>query len=388
MNTLARHPLIWVLLPLLLIIASIAAFLASDPLGPYVGSAPPVEELTVERTVLDEHGIAVRLRAGGSGPMRIVQVQVDGAYWNFSQDPEGQLERMDAAWLRIPYPWVSGEAHHLAFVTSTGAVFEHDIEVAVATPAYTSDRLIFLALIGLFVGVVPVALGMMFYPALRTGGPAVLEFVLGLTIGMLAYLFVDTMGEGLEFAGAAAPQFHGSALVWLPAALTFAVLMALGRRKNHALGGVALAFAMAFGIGVHNLGEGLAIGAAFATGAAALGSFLVIGFTLHNITEGIGIAAPMLAERPKPRDFILLVALAGLPAVLGIWIGSFAFSAHWAALAMGIGAGAILQVIVEVGSHLIRKSRERGRSWASGAVIAGVTLGMAAMYATAFLVQV
>ena len=135
-------------------------------------------------------------------------------------------------------------------------------------------------------------------------------------------------------------------------------------------------------------GEGLAIGAAFATGAAALGSFLVIGFTLHNITEGIGIAAPMLAERPRFKTFVALVALAGLPAVLGIWIGSFAFSAHWAALALGIGAGAILQVIVEVGAYLARKSREQGRSWASMTILAGVTLGIVVMYATAFLVQV
>jgi len=114
----------------------------------------------------------------------------------------------------------------------------------------------------------------------------------------------------------------------------------------------------------------------------------VIGFTLHNITEGIGIAAPMLAERPRFKTFAALVALAGLPAVLGIWVGSFAFSAHWAALALGIGAGAILQVIVEVGAYLARKSREQGRSWASGTILAGVTLGILVMYATAFLIQV
>ena len=176
--------------------------------------------------------------------------------------------------------------------------------------------------------------------------------------------------------------------MWLPAALTFVLLMAIGRRNRGPLTGVALAFSIAFGIGVHNLGEGLAIGAAFATGAAALGSFLVIGFTLHNITEGIGIAAPMLAERPRFRTFVGLVALAGLPAVLGIWIGSFAFSAHWAAIALGIGAGAILQVLVEVGAYLARRSREQDRSWASAPVLAGIALGIAVMYATAFAIQV
>ncbi len=388
MSTLVRHPLVRALLPLGLIVAVAVAFMASDPLGPFRGSAPPVEALTVERTVLDEHGIDLRVRAGGSQAMRIVQVQVDGAYWNFSQEPAGPLDRLDAAWLHIPYPWVSGEAHRLALVTNTGAVFEHGIDVAVATPEITGDRLIFYALIGLFVGVVPIALGMMFYPALRAGGPAVFEFALALTIGLLAFLFVDTLAEGLEFAEAAAPQFEGPALVWLPAALTFGALMALARRKGEVLSGVALATSIAFGIGMHNLGEGLAIGAAFATGAAALGSFLVIGFTLHNITEGIGIAAPLLAERARFKIFAALVVLAGLPAVLGIWMGSFAFSAHWAALAMGVGAGAILQVIVEVGGYLARKAREQDRSLASVPILGGVVLGVLVMYATAFLVQV
>ena len=383
-----RRPILWALLPLLLIVAVAAAFLASDPLAPFRGSAPPVEELTIERTVLDEHGIGVRVRAGGSEPMRIVQVQVDGAYWTFSQDPGGAVERMSTAWLHIPYPWVSGEAHHLTFVTNTGALFEHSIDVAVATPAPTAERVNFYLLIGLFVGVVPIALGMLFYPALRAAGAPAFEFAMALTIGLLAFLFVDTLAEGLEFAGEAAPQFHGPTLVWLPAALAFALLMAIGRRKGEALSGVALATSIAFGIGMHNLGEGLAIGAAFATGAAALGSFLVIGFTLHNITEGIGIAAPMLGEKPRLKVFIGLIALSGLPAVLGIWIGSFAFSAHFAAIALGIGAGAILQVIIEVGAYLMRRSREAGRSWASPTTLAGVTLGVLVMYATAFLVQV
>ena len=380
--------ILWALLPLLLIAAVAAAFLASDPLGPFRGSAPPVEELNVERTILDENGIGVLVRAGGSEPMRIVQLQVDGAYWTFRQDPGGPLKRMGTAWFQIPYPWVSGEAHRLTFVTNTGALFEHSIDVAVATPDLTSERLTFYGLIGLFVGVVPIALGMMFYPALRSGGPGVFEFALALTLGILAFLLVDTLVHGLEFADEAAAQFEGPALVWLPAALTFGLLMAIGRSKGQPLGGIFLATSIALGIGLHNFGEGLAIGAAFATGAAALGSFLVIGFTLHNITEGIGIAAPMLAERPRLRIFAGLVALAGLPAVLGIWIGSFAFSAHWAAVALGIGAGAILQVIVEVGFYLARKGRERGRPGASGSTMAGVAAGVLAMYATALFIQI
>lgn len=378
----------WTLLPLLLIAAVAGVFLATDPLRPLTGSVPPIEELTVELTMLDGDGIAVLVRAGGSEPMRIVQVQVDGAYWTFAQDPIGQLPRLSTAWLHIPYPWVAGESHHLTFVTETGATFDHTIDVAVSTPSPTSNRLSLYAMIGLFVGVVPIGLGMLFYPTLRAGGANGFDFALALTIGLLAFLLLDTFEEGLEFAAEAAPQFQGAALVWLSAAGTFAALMVVSRRKGEMLSGTALATSIAFGIGLHNLGEGLAIGAAFATGAAALGSFLVIGFTLHNITEGIGIASPMLDERPRLLAFAALIALAGLPAVAGIWLGSFAFSPHWAALALGVGAGAILQVIIEVSAYLARRTRTGARSWLSAPIIAGVALGVAVMYGTAFLIKV
>jgi zinc transporter ZupT len=79
--------------------------------------------------------------------------------------------------------------------------------------------------------------------------------------------------------------------------------------------GLALATYIALGIGRHNLGEGLAIGAAFAAGVAGLGVFLVLGFTLHNVTEGIGIAAPLTGARPSLLAFAGLALLAGGPAI-------------------------------------------------------------------------
>ncbi|HEX8233525.1 MAG TPA: hypothetical protein VF559_09310 [Caulobacteraceae bacterium] len=378
----------WTVLPLLLLAAVAALFLAANPLGPLTGATPPVEALTVERVVLDDQGIALNLRAGGSAPMSIAQVQVDGAYWAFTQNPSGPLKRMATAWVRIPYPWVPGETHHLKLVSRSGLTFDHAIDVAVASPDMNAGRLRLYALIGLFVGVVPIALGMLFYPALKAGGAPAFEFALALTLGLLAFLLVDTLNEGFEFSGRAAPAFQGPALVWMAAALAFVLLMAAGRRGGRAPQGAALSAAIALGIGLHNLGEGLAIGAAFVTGAAALGSFLVIGFTLHNITEGVGIVGPLLSRRPPWWVFAVLIGLAGLPAVLGIWLGSFAFSPHWAALALGLGAGAIAQVIVEVGAYLIRKAREAGRPSLSPLTLAGAAAGVAVMYATAFLVQV
>ena len=147
-----------------------------------------------------------------------------------------------------------------------------------------------------------------------------------------------------------------------------------------------MAYRIALGIGLHNLGEGLAIGAAFASGSAALGTFLVIGFTLHNITEGIGIAAPIARERPRLWHFVGLAALAGLPAVLGVWIGGFAYNNLAAALFLALGAGAIAQVVYEVGRLIARQSREDGSPALSGATFGGLAAGIAIMYATALLV--
>ncbi len=375
------------LVPFALLGLLAAAFLLLRPLDWLTSNVPPIETLTVERVQLGPAGISVWVRAGGSAPLRIAQVQVDGAYWHFEQSPSGPLGRLEAARLDLPYPWVSGETHHLLFLTSSGISFEHTIEVALATPALSTSDLAAYGVVGLFVGVVPVALGMMFYPALRNAGRRGLEFVLALTIGLLVFLLVDTLEEGLEIAGEAASSLQATALVWLGALMTLLALLAVGRRGGRAPEGVALAVFIALGIGLHNLGEGLAIGASFAAGEAALASFLVLGFALHNVTEGVAIASPLTRARPGIGTFAALVALAGLPAVLGTWGGVFAFSPHWAALCFGIAAGAILQVVIEVGAYLHRAAQEAGGNWLSGTSVSGFASGLAIMYVTAMLVR-
>ena len=378
---------LWAILPFVALITSIVIFLSTDPLRPLGVSAPPLENLTVERTVLGDRGISLLVRAEGSEPMQIAQVQVDGSYWTFTQKPPGAIPRLSTAWLDIPYPWVENEAHHLNFLTNTGVSFEHTIEVAVATPQFSLSRLWGFTLLGLYVGVVPVGLGMLFYPSLKTLGGEGMKFILALTLGMLAYLLVDTIEEGLELASGAANAFSGSILVWAIAAISFLTILTIGRSRGQAPEGQSLSTYLSFSIGIHNLGEGLAIGTAFAVGEAALGSLLVVGFTLHNLTEGIGIAAPLVRAKPKLVTFIGLTALAGLPAVLGTWLGVFAFSPHWAAVFMGIGAGAILQVIVEVGSYLARTASKIGGNWLSKVSLAGFSAGVIVMYGTALLVS-
>jgi zinc transporter, ZIP family len=375
------------LVPLALLALLVGGFLTLRPLDRLTEGTPAIETLVVERVALGPEGIAVWVRAGGSAPLSIAQVQVDGAYWEFEQTPPGPLSRLESARIELPYPWVEGETHHLVFLTATGISFDHTIEVALPTPQLSAADLLAYGVVGLFVGVVPVVLGMMFYPVMRGSARRGLEFVLALTIGLLVFLLVDTLEEGLEIAAGAASALQATTVVWLGALTTFLALMVVGRRGGRAPEGVALATFIALGIGLHNLGEGLAIGASFATGAAALASFLVVGFTLHNLTEGIGIAAPLLEVRPKLRVFAALAALAGLPAVVGTWVGAYAFAPHWAALCFGIGAGAILQVIVEVGAYLNRTARRAEGTALSGTAFAGFAAGLAVMYLTAMLVS-
>ncbi|MDK1378509.1 MULTISPECIES: metal transporter [unclassified Sinorhizobium] len=383
----SRAALLWLILPMAALGLAIVWLVAANPLSRFGNGAPPVETLTFERTILSDDGIRVLVRAGGSQPMTIAQVQVDDAYWQFTQDPPGPISRGSTAWIHLPFPWVLGEAHAINIVTNTGATFEHQIAVAVPKPAHNATSLLSQALLGVLVGLVPVAIGMTFYPALRGVGRDGMDFLLSLTVGLLAFLLVDATQEAFELAGEAAAIFQGQAMVWLAAAASFLLLMAVGRRQG-APSGLALATFIALGIGLHNLGEGLAIGAAFATGAAGLGSFLVLGFMAHNITEGIGISAPLLKKRPALWAFAALALLAGGPAVVGLWIGSLAYAPQWSALALSVGAGAILQVMVEVAAYLMRSDGRGTTALLAPATVAGLTTGVAFMYGTAMLVKV
>lgn len=377
----------WVAAPLLLLAAFLAALLTVHPLDYLREGVPPLEGLAVERVRLHEGEIVATVRAGGSAPLQIAQVQVDGAYRLFTQDPPGPIGRLGTARITIPFDWIPGEPHRLLFVTRNGATFEHVIDLALATPEVSAGDLLGYAIVGLCIGFIPVLLGVFFYPALKGVGPHGLAFLLALTLGLLAFLLVDTLQEGLELAAAAAPELHARALVWLSALATLLALLFAGRRAGEAPAGVKLGFFIALGIGLHNLGEGLAVGASLTTGAMALASFLVVGFALHNVTEGIAIASPLVGQRVGAPILVSLAAIAGLPAVLGAWAGAFAYSPHWSAVCFGIAAGAILQVLFEVSAYLLRKSSSDGRTgWATPAVFTGFVCGLALMYGTSLLI--
>src|SRR5215204_6061429 len=382
----------WVLLGLLPLLG-LGVLLASIFIyGVGVGrsDAPPVEDLTVGRVTLPtENELVVHVQNGGPNQVTLKQVVVNDALWDFRVQPDGTIPRLGSAEVVIPYTWVEGEAYEIVLISETGTTFDAEVPVAVLTPGFSGETFSSYALIGFYVGVVPVTLGLLWYPFLRRLGTAGMNFVLALTVGLLVFLVLDTLLEAVEIAGELPGALSGIPMVLLVALLTLFGLLGVERlfRREEA-SRLATSYRIAFGIGLHNLGEGLAIGAAFALGEAALGTFLIVGFTLHNITEGVGIAAPILEERPHLAHFAGLALLGGGPAVLGTWIGGFAYSNLASAVLLAVGAGAILQVIYEV-TRLLLKDSARSKSPALSAPnLGGFTAGVAIMYATALLVSV
>jgi zinc transporter ZupT len=376
--------LTWLLLPLALLVALVAALLVFRPLDPLTSAAPPVEEVSFARVRLEPNLILLTVTADGSAPVNVAQVQVDGAYRWFEMEPPGPIERLGTARIEIPYEWVADEAHHILLVTSSGATFDHTIEVAQLSPSMDGDSFALILLVGLLLGAVPVATGMLAFPALRGLSGSWMSFLLALTAGLLLYLFIDTLMEGFEAGSEALGRLRGETAVLVAALLSALGLFAVGRRGGVAPEGIRLACFIALGIGIHNFGEGLAVGAALATGAAALATFLVVGFAIHNVSEGIGIAVPLIGRRPSLATFAGLALLAGLPAVPGVWLGAQAVGPFWIALCFGVGAGAILQVIVEVLALLARRGGVAALT--SGASLGGAALGILVMYGTALLV--
>ena len=139
---------------------------------------------------------------------------------------------------------------------------------------------------------------------------------------------------------------------------------------------------LAIGIGLHNLGEGLAIGGAMVLGEIALSTFLIIGFTLHNTTEGLAIVAPLARERPRIPYLLALGLVAGAPAIAGTWIGGFVSSPLASIVFLSIGAGAVFQVVVIIA----KLADQPGRGFLTGPAVAGIAVGMLVMYLTALLI--
>jgi zinc transporter ZupT len=393
------------LIPLLAIGLMLLLFTIVNPLAMFNNNLPSIENLSIDRIRVVEDGFEVSVLNSGPLPVKIAQVMVDDAFWQFEIKPTGDLARFEKATIHIPYQWIYSEPHRILLITNTGIIFEKEVSVATLTPNPGLREFTGYGLLGIYVGVIPVSLGLLWYPAMKRMGRKWMGFILALTVGLLIFLLVDTFLEILEIGATLPGVFQGIPLALFGALLTWLAINAVSamqNRRNAVSGsvrkkGIFLATLIAISIGLHNFGEGLAVGAAFALGEAALGSFLVIGFILHNITEGIGIAAPLVTSKPDekgllPRSpsfltFLGLALIAGFPAVLGTWIGGFVFSPILGTIFLGIGLGAIWQVIVEVTALLRRRGEQENTPFVSWLNLVGFLIGLAIMYFTAFLVK-
>jgi len=311
--------------PLVLLGIFLVGFLRWGPIGVFEAAFPPVEELTIERVSFPDEGlIRVHVVNGGPEPVTVAQVMVDEAYWAYEMEGSPTIPRLEGRTIDILYPWVEGEPHEVGLVTSTGLTFTEEVDVATLSPSVNARYLSTFALLGIYVGVIPVFLGLLWLPFLSGVERKWVDFFLSLTLGLLLFLGADALAEALEITERVASAFQGVGLVVLGLLGTPLVIEGLGRlRKAKVSEAWRVAFLVAVGIGLHNLGEGLAIGASYAVGEIALGTTLVLGFLLHNTTEGIGIIAPVAREKPGIGRLALLGAIAGVPTILGAWIGGF-----------------------------------------------------------------
>ena len=384
-----------VLVPIVLLVAIAAAFVSSGgSITGLVGSAPPsVDALDLRRVEFHPGEIRVLVRNPQADDITIASVTVDDAVYPFTIDGPDTLGRLRSTTVEIPFDWVKDDPYTIGVTSSTGIQSVTQVAAAVETPGASGRSVGGYALIGLLVGVVPIGLGMLWLPSLRRAGPSVLAGFMALTGGLLTFLAVEALAEALELQAGLPGALGGPGLVLLGVAASYLALSWVAQRfsargspsgvRGQPLQGLALASLIAVGIGLHNLGEGLAIGSSFAVGELALGTFLIVGFMVHNVTEGLGIAVPVAEGRPVGIGRLAILALvAGAPAIAGAWIGGFLVNDVLAVLFFSIAVGAALQVVVEVGRYLARRAPG---GLGSGWVVGGFLAGVAVMYLTSLL---
>jgi zinc transporter ZupT len=346
---------------------------------------PPADEFDVRRVEFEPGEIRIRVTNPQADDLTIASVTVDDAIVPFELDGPQTLGRLRSSTIVVSYDWVEEDPIAVGVTSSSGIETVEEVAAAIETPGVTAAAFLGYGIIGLLVGVVPVALGLLWLPSLRRAGQRWLTAFMALTAGLLTFLGFSALFEAFELQAAVPGAFGGPGLVLVGVALSYLGMTLVSTRfsagGSKALGGTALAVLVAIGIGLHNFGEGLAIGTSFAFGELTLGSFLIVGFMVHNVTEGLGIAAPVADEGSRlswPR-LAALALIAGAPAILGAWTGGFVANDLLAVLFFGAAAGAAFEVVVEVVRYVARRDPSGLRS---GYAIGGFLAGIAVMYAT------
>lgn len=413
----------------LVVLAAMIYFLTSPFGQDLISGGTPLPEITIEKIEFHENQIVAYIRNTGPETVTISQADINDRIHSAAIEPSQTLTRLGDAKVIIPFFWNPAEPYEVGITTSDGTRFSNTVEAAAPAPVPNFNQVSIFALLGIFVGVVPVLIGLAWYPFMRKITKNQYNFFLSLTAGLLIFLGIEAFLESNEIAAASlAPVFNGQMLIPVVIIATFLGLFFLSEyfmkraelkgssvmaksnisttkfnsedqtgeenkslliskkgsnylRENNnnnnlsiptqrskennstsdilnnnnsitsssnssILKPLAISLMVAIGIGLHNFGEGLAIGAAVLLGEIALSTFLIIGFTIHNTTEGLAIVAP-LAKSGKLmiRRLIMLGLIAGIPTILGTWIGGFIYSPLASVIFLAVGAGAIFQVV-------------------------------------------
>ena len=355
----------------------------------------PLPEITMEKVDFVDSEIRVTVRNTGPIPVEVVMADVNDRIQPAAIEPDRFLERFEVAVVRIPFNWNVAEPYTIGLTIEDGTRFEKEIEAAAPALEPSLELAGFFAIIGTYVGIIPVMIGLLWLPFIKRLKKNKYHFFLALTAGLLLFLGIDSVEEALEvYKENLSQSFNGVLLVATVIVATFLGLYYVAEKliKRAESSGIAkpvvIALMIAIGIGLHNFGEGLAIGAAVGIGSIAFSTFLIVGFALHNTTEGIAIAAPMSRGKSMIGKALIgklagLGMIAGAPAIFGAWVGGFVYSPFATVVFLSIGAGAIFQVVITV----LRWIREEGdKNLSSAAVASGIAVGMLIMYLTSILV--
>lgn len=399
------------------VLASMVAFLLG-PAQSFINTGSPLPEVTIERIEFHEGKIVALIRNTGPIDVTVAQADVNDRIHPAAIEPSKELPRLAEAKVIVPFSWNVGEPYEIGVTTSDGTRFSKSVTAAALAPTPSIEQASFFALIGTYVGVIPVMIGLLWYPFIRSLKTSTYRFFLSLTAGLLVFLGIDALAESNEIAAEnVAAVFNGQILIAMVTIFSFLILMYISEKliaraqqrsasyqlssgasssfhteqdlQQRLLRPLAISLMISIGIGLHNFGEGLAIGAAVVLGEVALSTFLIVGFTLHNTTEGLAIVSPLakIAQRKMIiKKLILMGIIAGAPTIAGTWIGGFLYSPIAAIIFLSVGAGAIFQVVFAIYSWMSKADLNGTKMLLDMYIISGFIAGMLIMYVTGLLV--